>query len=158
MAASLVASAQTMPPAQTLDITWYKDGQVIDSGRHKIGGPSGASPYRHESGQSVGYATCTVVPPQQIKLTAASVFVGRSLLITPVSIDQRNVRLSVSAIDTVFDGKHTAESAGCTSEVVDVHGYTATDLHVQFTGTQTVEVPMKDPHYRLVLSLRPETL
>lgn len=154
---SLIASAHAAPWAQTLEVTWYKDGKVIDSGRHIIADASGVSTYLHRSGQEVGYATCTVTP-QQTKLTASSVFVGRSLLIKPVAIDLDNVRLSVSATDTMLDGKHKAGTASCTSEVVDVHGYSANDLAVQFTGAQTVEVPMNDPHYRLVLSLHPETM
>jgi hypothetical protein len=154
--ASLIGSAHAAPLAQTLDITWYKDGKVIDSGRHIIADGSGVSTYLHRSGQEIGYATCTSTP-QETKLTSQSVFVGRSLLIKPVSIDLDNIGLSVSAIDTVSDGKHTTGTASCTSEVVDVQGYTATDIPVHLRGTQTVEVPMKDSRYRLVLSLHPET-
>jgi hypothetical protein len=157
IAASLIAGAHAAPIAQTLDVTWYKDGKVIDGGRHIVADGAGVSTYLHRSGQEVGYVTCQTTA-QGKKLVPSSVFVGRSLLIKPVLIDLDKLQLSVSAIDTAFDGKRKTGNADCASEVVDTHGYAASDIPVELNGTQTVEVPMKDPHYRLVLSLHPEAI
>jgi hypothetical protein len=42
--------------------------------------------------------------------------------------------------------------------VVDVHGYTASDIPVELADGQTVEVPLNNPQYRLVLSLHRDAL
>jgi hypothetical protein len=157
IAAGVVAGAHAAPLAQTLDITWYKDGQVIDTGRHIIGDRTGVFTYLHRSGQEAGYVTCQATA-QGTTLVSSSVFVGRSLLIKPVLIDLDKVKLSVSAVDTTFDGMRKTGNADCASQVVDTHGFAASDVSVEFNGAQTLEVPLNDPHYRLVLSLHPETL
>jgi hypothetical protein len=59
---------------------------------------------------------------------------------------------------TALDGIHKTGTADCTSEVVDVRGYTASDIAVELADGQTVEVPMKNPQYRLVLSLHRDAL
>ncbi|MFL9912581.1 hypothetical protein [Paraburkholderia sp. RL17-337-BIB-A] len=157
VAASLIASAHGATSVQTLDITWYKDGQVIDSGRHIINNNTGPAPYLHRSGKEVGYASCSGTAGA-MRLSAEKKFVGRSLLIEPVSVNSGKVRLTVSAIDTVLDGIRKVGTADCTSEVVDVHGYTASDLPVELADGQNVEVPMKNPQYRLVLNLHRDAL
>ncbi|TFE36913.1 hypothetical protein E2553_45625 [Paraburkholderia dipogonis] len=128
-AASLIARAYAATTIQTLDITWYKDGQAIESGRRVISDDTGPAPYLHRSGKEVCYATCSGTPGA-MRLNAEKMFVGRSLLIKPVSANAGKVRLSVSAIDTVLDDIRKPGTADCTSEVVVVHGYTASDLPV----------------------------
>jgi hypothetical protein len=159
IAAILITSANAATPVtvQTLDVTWYKGGQVIDKGQHIVNDGSSLATYLHRSGKDIGYASCTGAAGS-IRLSAENKFVGRSLLIRPVSANAGKVQLSVSAIDTALDGIRKTETADCTSEVVDVHGYTASDIPVELADGQTVEVPLNNPQYRLVLSLHRDAL
>lgn len=157
IAASLIASAHAATTVQTLDVTWYKDGQVIDHGQHILNDGTSLATYQHRSGQEVGYANCTSAAGTT-RLSAETKFVGRSLLIQPITANAGKVQLSVSAIDTALAGIRKIATADCTSEVVDVHGYTASDIPVELADGQTVEVPLNNPHYRVVLTLHREAL
>jgi hypothetical protein len=156
IAAMAQAHATTM--AQELDVAWFKDGQQIAFARHALySDVSGPTPYAYLSGTQVGYATCTG-SGQNIKLKSESVLVGRSLSIKPVSLDGNKARLSASAMDTTLDGKHQTGPADCRSEVIDLHGLAETDIPVDISVGQTVDVHFKDAHYHLVLKLQSEPL
>ncbi|MFP3554817.1 hypothetical protein SB861_29515 [Paraburkholderia sp. SIMBA_049] len=55
-------------------------------------------------------------------------------------------------------GKHDVGPSDCHSEVVDVRGLDVKDVGVDVANGQTVEVPLGDARYRLVLKLRNEDL
>lgn len=159
IAASLITGAHAATPVtvQTLDVTWYKGGHLIDRGQHIVNDGSSLATYVRRSGEEIGYASCSGAAGS-VRLSAEKKFVGRSLLIRPVSANAGKVQLSVSAIDTTLDGIRKTGAADCTSEVVDVHGYTASDIPVELADGQTVEVPLNNPQYRLVLSLHRDPL
>ncbi|RZF24273.1 hypothetical protein EVC45_39565 [Paraburkholderia sp. UYCP14C] len=144
IAAGFIANAQASATIQTLNITWYKDGQIIDQGRHIVNDGTSLATYQHRGEQEVGYANCTSAAGTT-RLSAETKFVGRSLLIRPVAVNAGKVQLSVSAIDTALDGIRKTGTAECTSEVVDVHGYTASEIPVELADGQTVEVPLNNP-------------
>ncbi|BCG05556.1 hypothetical protein PPGU19_101240 (plasmid) [Paraburkholderia sp. PGU19] len=157
IAAGFIANAQAAATIQTLDITWYKDGKVIDQAQHIVNDGTSLTPYLQRGGKEVGYANCTG-SAGAMRLSAEKMFVGRSLLINPVSANAGKVQLSVSATDTALDGIRKTGTADCTSEVVDVHGYTASDIPVEIADGQTVDVPLKNPQYKLVLRLHRDAL
>jgi hypothetical protein len=157
IAAGLIANAHAAATIQTLDINWYKDGQVISRAQHIVDDGMSQTSFLQQSGKEVGYANCTG-SAGAMRLSAEKMFVGRSLFIKPVSADAGKLQLSVSATDTALDGIRKTGTAECTSEVVDVHGYTASNIPVELADGQTVEIALKNPHYKLVLSLHRDAL
>lgn len=162
LAASSLAHSQAIlrpqPAEQQLSVSWLKDGNVIGSGTSTIYTPGeGFSPYVFQSGTSIGYGTCTRVG-QNIKLQSQTQFVGRSLIIKPVSrMSDDKLRVTISVTDTSLNGKLLAGTDECRSEVLDVKGLSESDISVDIRDEQTVEVPFKDSRYRLVLRLRAVT-
>jgi Spy/CpxP family protein refolding chaperone len=51
MAVSLIAHAHAATTVQTLDITWYKDGKVIDKGQHIVNDGTSLATYLHRGGK-----------------------------------------------------------------------------------------------------------
>ena len=147
------AHAQTPPVRQQLDTTLFKDGHQIAVGTSIIADEiNGKAPFVVSSGTHVGYGTCTKVG-DTTTLKSESVFVGRAIVISPVVVDATKAKLSVSVQDTEFVGKHEAGPSDCRSEIVDSKGLKVADINVDIADGQTVEVPLGDVHYRLVLKL-----
>lgn len=151
--AAVAAHAQVATKAQELDVAWFKDGHQIVAARQVINSDEiGPNPLLYSSGEQVPSATC-IGGGNSVKLKGEMVFVGRSLLVKPVAIDGDRAQLSVSTVDTTSVGSHQAGPADCRSLVVDVRGSSEKDIPVEISVGQTVDVPLKDAHYRLVLKL-----
>jgi len=152
--ASVAARSQAATVPQYLDITWLKDGQQIAVARHLLYSETfGASPFALSSGTSTPYAACADDGPTKT-VRSESLFVGRALLVKPITIDSNEAQLTVSARDTTLEGMHPAGTADCRSEVPVVHGLSADDIHVDVPVGETVDVPLRDSRYRLTLTLR----
>lgn len=152
--ASVTAQSRAATMPQELDIAWLKDGQQIQVASHLLFSEAfGASPFALFSGTSTPYATCAGDGPTRT-VRSESLFVGRALLIKPITIDSSKAQLTVSARDTTLEGMHPAGTADCRSEVPDVHGLSENDIHVDVPVGQTVDVPLRDSRYRLTLTLR----
>jgi hypothetical protein len=152
-----VTEVSAAPRAQ-LDVVFYKDGHEITTKRSYISDELfGQQPSAMSSGTEVGYETCTKDGPTT-RVRSESVFVGHAIFIKPVAIDGEKARLSVSVLDTEFAGKHHVGPSDCRSEVVDVRGLDVKDVGVDVANGQTVEVPLGDVRYRLLLKLRNEDL
>jgi len=153
-----VYAAATAAPQEQLDVVLYKDGHQIATGRTVIYDELfGQRPFVVSSGTNVGYGTCTK-DAATTRVRSESIFVGHAIFIKPVAIDGEKARLSVSVLDTEFAGKHDVGPSDCHSEVVDVRGLDVKDVGVDVANGQTLEVPLGDAHYRLVLKLHNEDL
>jgi hypothetical protein len=157
VAGALITAAHASTTIAVLDVSWYKDGKLINGARHTLVDGMPFSPVLKQHGQQVGYLQCTQTA-NQIDRRVQTAFVGQSLAVKPVMLDGDKARLLVSAMDTVFVGKHQIGTADCSSEVVDVSGYSQSDIAVDVADGQTVDVPLNDPHYQLKVSLRHEAL
>lgn len=147
------AHAQTPPVRQQLDVNLFKDGHQIAMGSTIIADEiSGKIPFVVSSGTHVGYGTCSKVG-NTTTLKSEDLFVGRAMVISPVEIDGTRAKLSVSVQDTEFAGKHESGPSDCRSETVDSKGLKVANINVDIADGQTVEVPLGDAHYRLVLKL-----
>ncbi|NUX57998.1 hypothetical protein [Paraburkholderia youngii] len=150
--ASAIANASAASPAQQVDVSFYKDGHLVSAGTSIIAHEFGQSPFAYSSGTHVGFGTCHL-EGATMRLQSESRFVGLSLVVKPVDVDANRVRLSVTAQDTEFVGKRDVGTADCHSEVVDVKGLEATNVTLDVADGQSVDVPLGDAHYRLVLKL-----
>ncbi|CAG4923460.1 hypothetical protein [Paraburkholderia gardini] len=150
---AIAAHAQAATKAQELDVAWFKDGHQIVAARQVINSDEiGPNPLLYSSGEQVPSARC-IGGGNNVKLKGELVFVGRSLFVQPVAVHGDKARLLVSAMDTTSDGTRQTGPADCRSLVVDVHGLSEKDISVDISVGQSVDVPMKDAHYRLVLKL-----
>jgi hypothetical protein len=158
VAGAMITGAHAATTIEVLDVSWYKDGRLIDQGRHTLGGDGMPhSPGFTQRGEQVGYLQCTQTA-NQIDRRVKTAFVGRSLAVNPVTIDGDKAHLLISAMDTVLTSKHQIGTADCVSEVIDVSGYAQSDIAVDVTDGKTVDVPLSDPHYQLKVSLHHEIL
>ncbi|CAD6559391.1 hypothetical protein ACFQ3P_32855 [Paraburkholderia sabiae] len=158
VAGAMIAGAHAATTIEVLDVSWYKDGKLIDGARHTLSGDGmPPQPVFKQRGQQVGYLQCTRTAIQ-IDRRVKTAFVGRSLAVTPVTFDGDKANLMISAMDTELTGKHEIGTADCVSEVLDVSGYSQSDIAVDVADGKTVDVPLSDPHYQLKVSLHHEML
>jgi hypothetical protein len=137
-----------------MKIEWVKDGNTWVHGTASVEGASGAlKPYAFQSGNSTGYATCTVDGAGP-RLVSHQVFTGTTLIVKPVSVDGNVVSARVSAADTVATGIHEEGNSECRSQIVDISGPQWTDIPVTLKDGETTDVPLDNSHYRLRISLK----
>jgi hypothetical protein len=154
LCASAMTNASAASPAQQIDVSFYKDGRLVSAGTSIIADEVfGRKPFTYYSGTQVAFGTCHLEGETR-RTQSESRFVGVSLVVKPVDVDASKARLSVTAQDTEFTGKHDVGTADCHSEVVDVKGLETKNVTVDVTDGQSVDVPLGDAHYRLVLKLR----
>ncbi|OLL27234.1 hypothetical protein BTH42_33875 [Burkholderia sp. SRS-W-2-2016] len=153
LCACAIGNASAAAPAQQIDVSFYKDGHLVSAGTSIIAHEAfGRSPFAYSSGTHVGFGTCHL-EGATMRLQSESRFVGLSLVVKPVDVDTNKARLSVTAQDTEFVGKRDSGTVDCHSEVVDVKGLEATDVTIDVVDGQSVDVPLGDARYRLVLKL-----
>lgn len=150
------AHAMAAGDNHVLSISWYKDGKAILATKTILKDSFGSvTPYSTREGESVGYRVCKRVGDTQT-LSALQQFVGRSLTVLPRAERDGMFVVSVSAEDTTYKGRHTEGNAECQSQVIDTSGLMAKDITVDLHNGQTVDVPLRDEHYSLRLTLSTE--
>ncbi|MFX1670877.1 hypothetical protein PWR63_00975 [Paraburkholderia sp. A2WS-5] len=153
LALSTAAHAGPTARTYTLDATWTRDGVLVASETSIIRDALGKTqPFLSSSGDSIGYLECTKLP-NGVRLVSHQKWVGRMLQINATKDDGESFDLDVTAIDTVSTGKTKTGTGDCVSEVVNTTGLEAPDINVHMHAGRTIEVPLGDPHYKLVLKL-----
>ncbi|MGF6735533.1 hypothetical protein OKW50_007706 [Paraburkholderia youngii] len=145
------AQAETAPVQEQLDAALYKNGVQIVTGTSIIGN-DGKAPFVISNGENISYGHCTKFG-DTTTLRSESAFVGRALFIAPAMVDGNKAMVSVSVQDTEFVGKSEDGPADCRSEVVNTKGLIVEKRNVVVADGQTIDVPLGDSHYRLVLKL-----
>ncbi|WP_157768483.1 hypothetical protein [Burkholderia ambifaria] len=134
------------------DITWQKDGQTLIATTHYFTDPSGRLiPFRKFSGQSVGYATCTMNGPATT-LTSNAQTVGTALVLSPSSAADGSIAVTIEAEDTSLVGIKEVESGPCKSQVVETRGMPLTRLTAKLAKKGTTVVQFPAGHYELRLT------
>lgn len=145
--------AATSAPDYTLSVALSHDGTPLATSTSIIRDSLGnESPFLLASGQSIGYGECTKLA-NGIKLNARQKFVGRRVEVETKKSEGGSFDLVVSATDTVSTGIAKTGPAHCVSEVVKTSGLDVRDIAVHLDSGKTVDVPLGDPHYKLVLKL-----